>query len=110
MAVDNELAIARVRIDTGAARHPARAKGDVLTGFRDRQPIEIPWDRTCTWTTSRPSSTRHDERLVTGTTEIDVVYLEPVTLEPFGCASGTNSTATKRSRPRSGSVRRDAVD
>jgi len=46
VAVDNDWRIARVRIDTGEHDVLLEPRGDVLTGFRDRRPIEIErWQR-----------------------------------------------------------------
>ena len=42
VAVDNAWRIARVRIDTGEHDILLEPQGDVLTGFRDCRPIEIP--------------------------------------------------------------------
>ena len=76
-------------VSRGCASTPASTtscsshKGDVLTGFRDRQPIEIPWGPDLHLDYFTPTTNAiTTKRLVTGTTEIDVVYLEPVTLEP----------------------------
>lgn len=83
VAVDNEWRIARVRIDTGEHDILLEPQGDVLTGFRDRRPIEIPWGPDLHLDYFTPTTNAvTTKRLVTGSTEIDVVYLEPVTLEP----------------------------
>ena len=83
VAVDNDWRIARVRIDTGEHDILLEPQGDVLTGFRDRRPIEIPWGPDLHLDYFTPTTNAiTTKRLVTGSTEIDVVYLEPVTLEP----------------------------
>lgn len=83
-AVDAGWRIARVRIDTG--EHDLLLEptpgGDVLRGFRDRRPIEIAYGPDVHLDYFTPTTNAITTRRLTGTTEIDVVYLEPVTLEP----------------------------
>ena len=83
VAVDNDWRIARVRIDTGEHDILLEPQGDVLTGFRDRRPIAIAWGPDLHLDYFTPTTNAiTTKRLVMGTAEIDVVYLEPVTLEP----------------------------
>lgn len=83
-AVDADWRIARVRIDTG--EHDilleASSGGTSLTGYRDRQPIEIAYGDDLHLDYFTPATNAISARRLTGTAEIDVVYLEPVTLEP----------------------------
>jgi hypothetical protein len=82
--VDAGWRIARVRIDTG--EHDLLLEptpgGDVLRGFRDRRPIELAYGPDVHLDYFTPTTNAITTRRLTGTTEIDVVYLEPVTLEP----------------------------
>lgn len=83
-AVDADWRLARVRIATGGHEillQPS-AGGTTLTGFRDRQPIEIPYGPDVHLDYFTPATNAITARRLTGTTEIDVVYLEAVTLNP----------------------------
>ncbi len=53
-----------------------------LTGYRDNEPIEIPYGPDVRLDYLTPATNAITARRLTGTTEIDVVYLEPVTLDP----------------------------
>ena len=82
-AVDTDRRLARVRIDTGKhdlLLEPTQG-GGMLTGFRDRRPIEIAYGRDVHLDYSTPTTNAITTRRLTGTAEIDVLYLEPVTLE-----------------------------
>ena len=83
-AVDAAWRLARVRIDTGEhdlLLEPAQG-GDVLQGFRDRRPIEIGFGPDVHLDYFTPTTNAITTHRLAGTAEIDVVYLEPVTLEP----------------------------
>ncbi len=83
-AVDADWRIARVRIDTGEhdlLLEPSPG-GGTLTGYRDRKPIEIPYGADVHLDYFTPTTNAITVRRLSGTAEIDVVYLEPVTLEP----------------------------
>lgn len=83
-AVDADWRIARVRIDTGEHEillEPGSG-GSTLTGYRDRRPIEIPYGSDVHLDSFTPATNAITTRRLDGTAEIDVVYLEPVTLEP----------------------------
>jgi hypothetical protein len=82
VAVDRDWRIARVRIDTGEHDLLLEARDDVLTGFRDRRPIEIAWNRDLHLDYFTPTTNAITTRRLGGTEEIEVVYLEPFTLEP----------------------------
>ncbi len=60
-----------------SSRRPAETR---LTGFRDGRPIEIAYGPHLDYFT--PTTNAITTRRLAGTTEIEVVYLEPVTLEP----------------------------
>ena len=83
-AVDSEWRIARMRIATGEHEIllEPRSAGTTLTGYRDRQPIEIGYGADVHLDYFTPATNAITARRLTGTAEIDVVYLEPVTLEP----------------------------
>ena len=83
-AVHADRRIARVRIDTG--EHDLLLEpnvgGDALVGYRDRRPIEIAYGPEVHLDYFTPTTNAITTHRLSGTDEIDVVYLEPVTLEP----------------------------
>lgn len=82
VAVDADWRIARVRADTGSHDILLEPRGDVLAGYRDRREIEIPYGPDMHLDIYTPATNVITVRRLTGTAEIDVVYLAPVTLEP----------------------------
>ena len=83
-AVDAAWRLARLRIDTGEhdlLLEPAE-DGRTLTGFHDRRPIEVAYGPDLHLDYLTPTTNAITTRRLTGTAEIDVVALEPVTLEP----------------------------
>ncbi len=82
VAVDDAWRIVRARIETGAHSIMLEPRGRSLTGIRDGSPIEMQWapDRHLDYLT--PAMNAITAKRLDGTTEIDVVYLEPVTVEP----------------------------
>jgi len=82
IAVDRDWRIARLRIDTGEHDILLEPRGDTLTGYRDRQEIEIPYGPDLHLDYFTPATNAITCRRLSETTEIEVVYLEPVTLEP----------------------------
>jgi hypothetical protein len=82
VAVDSDWRIARVRIDTGEHDILLEPQDGVLTGFRDGAPIEVPWNPDLHLDYFTPATNAVTTRRLNSTTEIDVVYLAPVTLEP----------------------------
>ncbi len=82
VAVDRDWRIARVRIDTGSHDLLLEARDDALVGYRDRVPIEIAFGASWHLDYFTPATNAITARRLDDTTEIDVVYLEPVTLEP----------------------------
>ncbi len=82
VAVDADWRIARVRADTGSHDILLESQGDVLTGYRDRKEIEIPYGSDMHLDVYTPATNAITARRLAATTEIDVIYLEPVSLEP----------------------------
>lgn len=83
-AVDADWRMAHVRIATGEhdiLLEPASG-GTRLTGYRDGEPIEIPYGPDVHLDYFTPATNAISARRLTASTEIDVVYLEPVTLVP----------------------------
>ena len=82
IAVDATWRIARLRIDTGSHDILLEPQGDALTGYRDREPIEIPYGPDLHLDYFTPATNAITCRRLDATTESDVVVLAPVTLEP----------------------------
>jgi hypothetical protein len=82
VAVDADWRIARVRIDTGEHDLLLEPRGNTLAGFRDRREIEIPYGPDVHLDYFTPATNLITTKRLTATAEIDVVYLEPFTLEP----------------------------
>ena len=83
-AVDADWRIARVRIATGEHEillQPG-SDGRTLTGYRDNRPIEIQYGPDDHLDYFTPATNAITLRRLNLTAEIDVVYLEPVTLAP----------------------------
>jgi hypothetical protein len=81
-AVHADWRIANVRI--GGAHElllQASAGATALTGYRDGERIEIPFGPELHLDYLTPATSAITVRRLTGTSEIEVVYLEPVTLE-----------------------------
>ena len=84
VAVDADWRIARLRIDTGEhdiLLEPG-AGGAALTGYRDRKPVEIPYGPDLHLDYFTPATNAISVRRLAGDAEIDVLFLEAVTLEP----------------------------
>jgi hypothetical protein len=82
VAVDANWRPVRLRVDSGAHQLLLEADGDRLTGFRDRQPIERPWHPEMHLDYLSPAFNAITCKRLTGTTEIEVVFVDPYTLEP----------------------------
>ena len=82
IAVDRDWRIARLRIDTGEHDILLEPRGDTLAGYRDRREIEIPYGPQMHLDYFTPATNAITCRRLSETTEIEVVYLEPVTLDP----------------------------
>ncbi len=82
VVVDADWRPVRIRVDTGDHHILLEPHGDALEGVRNGVTIRPPWepDRHLDYFT--PATNLITTRRLTGTTEIDVVYLAPVTLEP----------------------------
>lgn len=82
VAVDRDARIARVRIDTQQHDILLEPDGDMLAGYRDGAPITIDWGPDVHLDYFTPTTNAVTARRLAGSAEIDVVYLEPVTLVP----------------------------
>ena len=82
VAVDARWHIARVRIENPDHAVLLEPGSGVLTGWRDRAPIEIPFGPQMHLDAFTPATNAISVRRLAGTAEIDVVYLAPYTLEP----------------------------
>lgn len=82
LAVDAQWRPARCRIATGSHEILLTAEGDALRGYRDGVDIEWRWGPERHLDYFSPAFNAVTTRRLEGTAEIDVVYLEPVTLEP----------------------------
>ena len=82
VAVDEEWRIARVRIETGAHRLLLEPGDDVLTGWRDEQPLEVAWGPDDHLDYLTPATNLITTKRLTDTAEIEVVFIQPFTLDP----------------------------
>jgi hypothetical protein len=82
VAVDANWRPVRLRVDSGAHQLLLEADGDRLTGFRDRQPIERPWHPEMHLDYLSPAFNAITCRRLTASAEIEVVFVDPYTLEP----------------------------
>jgi hypothetical protein len=83
VAVDSSWGIVRARIETGSHAILLEPSDGLLTGLRDGQMIELPWGPDTHLDYLTPAMNAITAQRLEATTEIDVVYLEPVTLEPI---------------------------
>ncbi len=82
VAVDADWRVARVRIDTGEHDLLLEPRVGALVGFRDRAEIEIPYGPEMHLDYFTPATNLITTKRLAATSEIDVVYLDPFTLEP----------------------------
>lgn len=82
VAVDADWRPVRLRIDTGAHHLLLEADGDRLTGFRDRHPIETAWHPQMHLDYLSPAFNAITCRRLTGSADIEAVFVDPYTLEP----------------------------
>ena len=84
LAVDADWRIVNVRIATDSHDIELRPNenGSELTGRRDGEPVAIAYGRDVHLDYFTPATNAITLQRLEGTSEIDVVYLEPVTLEP----------------------------
>jgi hypothetical protein len=80
--VDDQWRPVRLRIDTGQHELVLSAAGDRLSGHRDGEPIEMPFGPEMEIDYLSPCFNAVTARRLDRTDEIEVVYLEPVTIEP----------------------------
>jgi hypothetical protein len=81
VVVDADWRPVRIRVETAEHQLLLEVTGDRLAGYRDGIPLDLPWepDRHVDYFT--PATNLITTKRITGTTEIDVVYLAPVTME-----------------------------
>jgi hypothetical protein len=82
VVVDSEWHVARVRIDTGEHDLLLEPRGEVLAGYRNGREIEIEYGPDVHLDYFTPATNAVTTKRLTGTSEIAVVSLAPVTLEP----------------------------
>ena len=83
VVVDASWGIVRARIETGSHAILLEPSGGLLTGLRDGAHVEVPWGTETHLDYLSPAFNAITARRLEGTSEIDVVYLQPVTLEPI---------------------------
>jgi hypothetical protein len=83
LVVDDGWRPVRVRIDSGDHQVLLSVEGDRLTGHRDGEPIEMPFGPEVEIDYLSPCFNAVTARRLDRTDEIEVVYLEPVTIEPI---------------------------
>jgi hypothetical protein len=82
VAVDDGWEIVRARIETGGHSIALEPRDRSLTGIRDGEPIQVAWGPAMHLDYLTPAMNAITVKRLSVTTEIDVVYLEPVTVEP----------------------------
>jgi hypothetical protein len=82
VVVDADWRPVRIRVDTGEHQILLEPHGEKLEGFRDREAIELPWEPNQHIDYLTPATNLITTKRIAGTTDIDVVYLAPVTMEP----------------------------
>jgi len=82
LTVDAEWKPVRTRINTGAHEITLFAHEDRLAGYLDERPLEIAWDPETHLDYASPAYNAATANRLTGTAEIDVVFLEAFTCEP----------------------------
>ena len=82
IVVDASWRIVRTRVETGSHAMLLEARGDSLEGVRDGQKVRLPWGPEMHLDYLSPAFNAITAHRLDGTSEIDVLYLEPVTLDP----------------------------
>lgn len=82
VAVNGDWRIVRVRIETGSHAIFLEPRNGVLTGLLDGEHVDIAWGAEMHLDYLSPAFNAITAKRLDGTAEIEVVYLEPVTLEP----------------------------
>ena len=80
VVVDARWRPVRVRVESGAHRLLLEAADERLTGFRDGVRVETPWGPQSHVDYFTPATNLITTKRLTGTAEIEVVYIEPFTL------------------------------
>jgi hypothetical protein len=83
VTVDASWRIVRARIETGAHAILLEPGDGVLAGLLDGRHLEVPWGPHTHLDYLSPAFNAITAQRLDGTSEIDVVYLEPVTLAPI---------------------------
>jgi hypothetical protein len=83
VAVDASWGIVRARIETGSHAILLEPRDGILAGLLDGQHVEAPWGGGTHLDYLSPAFNAITAQRLEGTSEIEVVYLEPVTLEPI---------------------------
>lgn len=81
VAVDERWRVARVRIDTGQHHVMLEPRGEALAGFRDGAEVELPYGHDEHLDVFTPATNLISTRRLGNSAEIDVLFLEPLTLE-----------------------------
>ena len=82
VVVDTSWRIVRTRIETGSHATLLEARGDSLEGIRDGHKVEMAWGPEMHLDYLSPAFNAITAQRLEGSSEIDVLFLEPVTLEP----------------------------
>jgi hypothetical protein len=82
VVVDADWRPVRLRADTGDHHVLLEPHGNTLEGIRDGEPMAFPWDSDRHLDYLTPATNLITTRRLTDTSEIDVVFLTPVTFEP----------------------------
>jgi hypothetical protein len=82
VTVDGSWDIVRTRIETGSHAILLEPRDEVLAGIRDGEHLEVPWGPDMHLDYLSPAFNVVTAQRLDDTVEIDVVYLEPVTLIP----------------------------
>ena len=82
VVVDASWRIVRTRIETGSHAMLLESRGDSLEGVHDGQKVELPWGPEMHLDYLSPAFNAITAQRLDGTSEIEVLYLEPVTLDP----------------------------
>lgn len=82
LAVDADWRPVRTRIATGSHEILLTREGDALTGFRDGVPVRLPFGADVHLDYLSPAYNAVTACRLGGTADIEVAYLEPVTVEP----------------------------
>ena len=82
VVVADDRSIVRVHIDTGTTNVLLAPEGDEIAGTRDGEPIALPWGPEIHIDYLSPCFNAISAARLDGTSEIDVLYLDPVTCAP----------------------------